>query len=134
MGGTCPSKAEITQESPRRCDQLLTALYSAFAGPLENELSHPPCVPLVDILTKCFEKFEGAATIKPQSWLCCATVLLEPITKANNQFRRRFLNHWDGVALANTLLDQVVAKPLHSEACMVASCPAVRRGQWQCER
>jgi hypothetical protein len=63
VGGTQAPKAEITQESPQRSDQLLSGAGPALSGLVEHELPYLLRIPTAGVCTQCVEQSTSATAI-----------------------------------------------------------------------
>ena len=112
-------KMKITQESPQGGDELLSTFRPAVAGSLEHELPNLDCLPTAGVRTQAFDQSGSAAGIQAEGGLSDTTVLSEPFTKRDDQFRLWSVSARAAGRLANPGLDQITVKPLRPELGMV---------------
>jgi hypothetical protein len=127
VSGAQTPKAEITQESPQRGDELLSGFGSAVAGSVEHEFSYLHRFPGGGFRTQTVDQRGSATGILAQGGFSHTAVLSEPIAKRNDQFGFRPVSIRTAVGLANSCSDQVAVKPFRPEACVVFVSSVVRR-------
>jgi hypothetical protein len=119
VSGAQTPKAEITQESAQRGDELLSGFGPAVAGSVEHEFAYLHRIPGGGIRTQTADQSGSATGILAQCGFRHTRVLSEPIAKRNDQFGFKPLSIRTAVGLANPSSDQVAVKPFRPEACVV---------------
>jgi hypothetical protein len=119
ISGAQTPKAEITQESPQRGDELLSGFGPAVAGSVEHEFSYLHRSPTGGVRTQAVDQSGSATGILAQGGFSHTTVLPEPIAKRNDEFGFRPVSIRTAVGLANPCSDQVTVKPFRPESRVV---------------